>query len=332
MTTPTEVFVAERPRLVGLAYRMLGSRSDAEDAVQDAWLRWQAVAGQEESPEREPTGDGDGADGGEITTVVANPAAYLTTMVTRLSLDRLRAAHRERDSYVGPWLAEPIMTPFDLSGAAATDADPAGTVALADTLTLGFLALLDLLEPVERAPFLLREVFDEPYSSVAAAIGRKEAACRQVVHRARERIRAARTGDRWPGRPASSERELELFGRFCTALATGDLEMLRGVLLDDVVLTTDGGPSRHAARRPVRGADRVGRLLMSVAHRLPVDLENAAVRVNGQPGMVCHRAGVVDLVWSLEMVDEGIVAFRSVLNPEKLAGIRLPGPPPDGGT
>lgn len=113
---------------------------------------------------------------------------------------------------------------------------------------------------------------------------------------------------------------------------TGDLEMLRGVMIDDVVLTTDGGPSRHAARRPVRGADRVCRLLMSVTRRLPADLEYVAVRVNGQPGMVGHRAGVVDLVWSLEMVDEGIIAFRSVLNSEKLAGLRLPGLSPDRGT
>lgn len=183
MTTPIEVFVAERPRLVGLAYRMLGSRSDAEDTVQDAWLRWQAVADRQESPEREVRGDGAEMELDETATVVANPAAYLTTVVTRLSLDRLRAARRDRERYVGPWLAEPILTPFASSAPVATEADPAETVELADTLTLGFLAMLDVLEPVERAAFLLREVFDEPYPSVAAAIGRTEPACRQVVHR-----------------------------------------------------------------------------------------------------------------------------------------------------
>lgn len=225
-----DVFGIERPRLLGLAYRMLGSLADAEDVVQDARLRW----------------------AGTDRQVVENPAAWLTTTTTRLALDRIRTLARRREDYVGPWLPEPVTL-------AATDpsSDPSDALELAQSMTLGFLVLLDTLSATERAVFLLADVFGEPFSAIAAAVGKTEDNCRQIAHRARRKVRSARAPDT---APASSALLAELF----MATASGDIDTLLTLLDTDVVLLSDGGAERRAARRLVVGAPKVARFMVNL--------------------------------------------------------------------
>jgi RNA polymerase sigma-70 factor (ECF subfamily) len=221
-----DVFEGERPRLTGLAYRITGSIADAEDAVQEAWIRWAA----------------------RDTGSVENPAGWLTTVTARLALDRLRAQRRRREVYVGPWLPDPVPTARGVEEAAE----------LAESLTLGFLVLLDSLGPLERVAFLLGDVFGEPYPVIAEVLGRSEPACRQLVSRARRKVRSARPidGPRSPS-PASAELLIQLL----ESVQAGDEERALSLLDPDVVLVSDAGPARRAARRPVVGAKRVQQLL-----------------------------------------------------------------------
>jgi RNA polymerase sigma-70 factor (ECF subfamily) len=289
LVDPTDVFDAERPRLRALAYRMLGSMADADDVVQDAWLRWHRL----------------GADG---RSAVDRPAAWLTTATSRLALDRLKSAQHQRETYVGPWLPEPVLT----------DDDPAASAELAESLTLGFLAVLERLGPVERAVFLLADVFGESFATIATVVGRSEEACRQIASRARRRVRDERRAVR--PEPANSD---ELINAFMAACAFGDVEQLRQVLIDDVVLVSDGGREVHAARRPVVGFHRVSRLLTSITKRLAADVAIERHEVNGEPGLVFSRDGAVWLVMVFEQEADRIVAIRLVLNPEKLRHIGL---------
>lgn len=289
LVDPTDVFDAERPRLRALAYRMLGSMADADDVVQDAWLRWHRL----------------GADG---RAAVDRPAAWLTTATSRLALDRLKSAQHQRETYVGPWLPEPVLT----------DDDPAASAELAESLTLGFLAVLERLGPVERAVFLLADVFGESFATIATVVGRSEEACRQIASRARRRVRDERRAVR--PEPANSD---ELINAFMAACAFGDVEQLRQVLIDDVVLVSDGGREVHAARRPVVGFHRVSRLLTSITKRLAADVAIERHEVNGEPGLVFSRDGAVWLVMVFEQEADRIAAIRLVLNPEKLRHIGL---------
>lgn len=282
-------FEVERPRLRALAYRMLGSMADADDVVQETWLRWNRL----------------GVDG---RAVVERPAAWLTTATSRLALDRLKSAQHQRETYVGPWLPEPVLT----------DDDPAVSVELAESLTLGFLAVLERLGPVERAVFLLADVFGEPFAAIAPVVGRSEEACRQIASRARRRVRE----ERHSFRPMAVNSD-ELVDAFMAACAFGDIDQLRRVLSDDVVLVSDGGRDVHAARRPVLGFHRVSRLLTSLTKRLPADLEVERHEVNGEPGLVFSRNGVVWLVMVFEQHADRFVALRLVLNPEKLRHVGL---------
>lgn len=283
-----EVFEQERGRLHALAYRMLGSVADAEDVVQDAWIRWERL----------------GSDG---RARVERPAAWLTTTTSRLALDRLRAAKRQRADYVGPWLPEPVLT----------SPDPADTAELAESLTLGFLTVLDRLAPVERAVFLLVEVFGEPYSDVAAAVGRSPEACRQIAHRARERVRDARRD-----RPAPAGVRRDLVDAFARACALGEVDELRRLLTDDVVVVSDGGAAVHAARRPVVGFERASRLLVNVAARVPDGAEVSVEQVNGEPGLVIWVHGRARMVVALQADATGrVAAVRIVVNPEKLRAV-----------
>jgi len=282
-------FENERRRLRSIAYRMLGSLEDADDVVQEAWLRW----------------DGIGADG---RAAVTNPPAWLTTTATRLALDRLKSAQRQREEYVGPWLPEPVLT----------DSDPAVSVELTESLTLGFLSVLERLAPVERAVFLLAEVFDEPYAVIAPTVGRSEEACRQIASRARRRVRDERP------RFEPMERRDDLVAAFVAACADGRLEALRKVLADDVVLVSDGGPNVHAARRPVRGVYRVGRLLANLVKRIPDGTSMEFHDVNGEAGLLVRRDGVPWYVVALEERDGHVAAIRLVINPDKLHRIDTP--------
>lgn len=280
------VFVRERSRLEGLAYRLLGSVADAEDVVADVYLRWRRV------------------DPG----AVANPAAYLTTMVTRRSLDRLRAQSRARRHYVGPWLPEPVPT--------APEPDPADAVILAESLTLGFLTVIDRLDPLERAAFLLHDVFAEPYPAVAAAIGRSEAACRQLVHRARGHLAAERRA-----RLVDPQRRDALLEAFGAALVSGDLDGLQRCLTDDVVLVSDGGAKRRAARHPVLGPHRVGRFLINLAKRIPPGSAIEAMTVNFEPAVAVRAGASIRFVMVVECDGAGVRAVRLVVNPDKLGAV-----------
>jgi RNA polymerase sigma-70 factor (ECF subfamily) len=278
-----DLFEAERPRLLGLAYRMLGSLSDADDVVQDAWFRWE------------------GAD----RSVIDVPAAWLTTVTTRLALDRIRAVERRKEDYVGPWLPEPV----------AIAAGPEEDVELAESLTLGFLVLLDRLGPTERAVFLLADVFREPFSAIALAVDKSEEACRQIASRARKKVRAARE-------PAVQPADRVLLAELVAAVAVGDVDRVVSLCDPSVTLVSDGGPKRHAARRPVVGAERVTRFLVNVGRRLTSG--SAAIEeVNGVPAFVTRDARGTAVTF-VEHRDGIIVRVTSLLNPDKVAGVDAP--------
>jgi RNA polymerase sigma-70 factor, ECF subfamily len=282
-----DVLEQERPRLRALAYRMLGSMADADDVVQDVAERWHRLG---------PAGRAE----------LDRPGAWLTTVCTRRALDQLDSARRRRESYVGPWLPEPVLT----------SSDPAEDVELADSLTLGFLVVLDRLAPLERAVFLLADVFREPFADIALAVGRSEEACRQLASRARRRVRDERRVVVSP--PLDGADQSRLLHAFVAACVAGDVEGLKQLLVDDVVLVSDGGPHVRAARRPVLGPHRVSRLMLGLVGRFPADAAVELRDVNGEPGLLATREGRVWFVLVCETDGEQIVAIRIVLNPEKL--------------
>ena len=278
-----------RPYLFSLAYRMLGSAADAEDVVQDAFLRWQHAED------------------------VQHPKAYLAKIVTRLCIDHLQSARVRRETYVGPWLPEPLLT--DVSPDAAEE------VERAESLSMAFLVMLETLSPVERAGFLLREVFGYEYAEIAEAVGRSEDNCRQIAHRAKQHLEARR-----PRFTAEKEKQEQLLGAFFEACALGDLEKLTGVLAEDVTLWSDGGGRVRAARRPIQGRDKVGRFVLGILRKGGAELTIQVAEVNGQPGFVAFAGDHPDTVAALDMTDEGISGIRLIVNPDKLAGItRLSG-------
>lgn len=275
-------FVTERDRLFGLAYRMTGSVADAEDVVQEVWIRWQATD----------------------RTTVRTPAAWLTTVTTRLALDRLRSAHRRRERYVGPWLPEPLLT----------DDGPPEVVERAETLTLGFLCVLDRLDPRERAAFLLHDVFGHPFAEVAEVLDLTEANARQIASRARRRVRDE--DRRAPSDPDGAE---ELVSAFLEAVVAGEEDRLVEMLAADVVVVSDGGPDRHAARRPIEGVDRVVRFLVNIAGRMQPGSEIVRTSINGAPGIVVHQPEDTPIALAFDVVDGQISTIRGMLNPAKVA-------------
>jgi RNA polymerase sigma-70 factor (ECF subfamily) len=282
---PSDAFEIERPRLLGLAYRMLGSLSDSEDVVQDAWLRWS----------------------GTDRDRVENPAAWLTTATTRLALDRLRAVSRRREDYVGPWLPEPV---------ALADGDPAAAAEVAESLTLGFLVVLDALTATERAVFLLADVFGEPFAEISAAVGKTEDNCRQIAHRARHKVRSARPPDVSPAGP-------DLLVQLLAATSNGDVDALLALLDTDVVMISDGGAERRAARRPVVGAARVARFLINLAHRLS-DSTFDMRSVNGESMVVFELERDDRIVFGADVRDGRVVAIHAQRNPAKLGHLDAP--------
>jgi RNA polymerase sigma-70 factor (ECF subfamily) len=277
------IFEQRRPAMTGLAYRMLGSRAEAEDVVQDAWLRWRKV---------------DAAD-------VEEPGAYLNRVVARLSLDRLKSARARREVYVGEWLPEPLVEPdFEAGG----DAD----------LSVAFLLALERLTPLERAAFLLHDVFDTPFAEVAAALGRSETACRQLASRAREHVRRDR-----PRYAPSVDEERRLTTAFLQAVMTGDEVALRDLLAEDVVMHADGGGVVSANLNPVKGVAKAIALITGVRRKWPPP-EGAVVRlarINGQPGLVLSADGAVFQTVGLEIEGGRIAAVYTMRNPEKLRGV-----------
>jgi RNA polymerase sigma-70 factor (ECF subfamily) len=274
------VFEAHRPLLFSIAYRMLGSASEAEDVVQDVWLR----ARQDEYSD------------------VRSARAYLTTIVTRLSIDRLRSADRTRLQYPGPWLPEPLAEPNQES------------VELASSLTTAFLVLLEQLTPTERAVFLLREVFELDFDEIARSIGKSQANTRQILTRARSRLRDAR-----PRFTASRRESEEIVRQFRHACATGNVEELMAVLHADATLVSDGGGKAIAATRPVLGADRIAKFMLGYAGKLHWSESHfELVTVNGTPGLLLRHPIAGDGTYSFDIVGGRIRAIYVMRNPDKL--------------
>lgn len=289
MSAPAAPFEAERPRLLGLAYRITGSRAEADDVVQDAWLRWERAD----------------------HAAIERPEAWLTTVTSRLALDRLRSARVRREAYVGPWLPE----------AASLEPTPDQRAEVAESLTVGFLAVLERLEPAERVVFLLADVFGTPYDEIATVVDRSPEACRQIASRARRRVREGR-----PRYAPTDEEAWRVTAAFLTAAAEGDIDGVLALLAPDVVLTSDGGAARHAARVPVRVPERVARLVVNITRReLDPTMSVQPRPVNGQPGVVVRDAdGEVSFVLATSVVDGRIDRIWSWLNPEKTAGVTAP--------
>ena len=286
---PPDTFELHRQKLFGVAYRMLGSASEAEDVVQDAWLRYDAAA----------------------KDSIRSPEAFLTTIVTRLCLDRLKSARATREEYVGPWLPEPLLT----DGRAG----PEQSAALAESVSLAFMVLLETLSPEERASFLLREVFEYDYESIAEMLKTTPANCRQLFHRAKVHLQ-----DRKPRFREDARRKHELVGRFLAALRDGDAAGFTSVLTDDVGLWSDGGGKVLAARRPIFGRDHVIQLMIGIrrtASSMGYDLAQLAMQivdVNGEPALALRMAGRVDSIYTFEFAADGITALRIIRNPDKL--------------
>jgi RNA polymerase sigma-70 factor (ECF subfamily) len=302
--SPEALFTAERPRLVGLAYRITGSRLDAEDVVQEAWLRAQRVD----------------------LVALDRPEAWLTRVVSRLALDHLRSARHRRETYVGPWLPEPVRTlpaPRPRAGvtpgAVASADDPAELAAVAESLTFGFLRLLETLGPAERVVFLLADVFDTPYDEIAKVVDRTPEACRQLASRARRRVRA---GDVRRDLPDDAN---QVVGRLLAAVAAGDVDRVVSLMADDIVLVSDGGADAHAARRPIEGSVRAARFMVNLAQRWLGELDVEPMAINGEPGLVMRRRGDDGVFVALAVQVSGgrAVAVHFVRNPEKLAALDL---------
>ncbi|UOZ06348.1 RNA polymerase sigma-70 factor [Amycolatopsis sp. WQ 127309] len=279
---PTEVFLAHRNLLFTVAYEMLGSAADAEDVLQETWLKWVGV---------------------DLATVQAQ-RAYLVRITTRQALQRLRTLGRRKESYVGSWLPEPLLTAPDV----------AEDVELADSVSMAMLLVLETLTPTERAVFVLRDVFDLPYDEIADAVGKSAAAVRQIAHRARSHVTARRP--RGDVSRAAARTALEAFQR---AIETGDLQGLLDVLAPDVVLVGDGGGVKQAVLRPVVGAGRVGRVLAGGLGRVEGRATLRPAQVNGHPALVMSLDGELDTVLALR-IDGGLVTgVYAVRNPEKLS-------------
>lgn len=278
----TEPFEAHRDRLLNLAYRMLGQVQAAEDAVQDAYLRWRSV------------------DPGAID----DPGAYLTTIVTRLCLDELSAARNERETYTGPWLPEPIVEPMDRPDRAAEQSD---------AVSMAVLVVLEALPPRQRAVYVLREAFDLPYSDIAPIVDESESYCRKLAQRAR-----ARLDDHDAKTDASPTEQAELIDDFITAIEDGDAEAVARTLAEDAVVTSDGGGEVTAARRPIEGREHITRFLLGVADQAPDHLEVEYVLVNGQPGLLATVDGEPQSVWGFQVKDGQIQHAYALLNPTKL--------------
>jgi RNA polymerase sigma-70 factor (TIGR02957 family) len=277
-------FAAHRSLLFTVAYQMLGSAADAEDVVQETWLRWAEL-------------------GAATRADIGDPRAYLVRIVARQALNRLRTLARRREEYIGEWLPEPLLTSPDV----------AEDVELAESVSFAMLTVLETLGHTERAVFVLREVFETPYDEIAEAVGKTPAAVRQIAHRAREHVAARR-----PRVRVSRAEQEAVVERFLAAVRGGDLQELLDLLAPDVVVVADGGGVVAAARRPIKGADRVAPLVASLA-RLAGDFQAMPMRLNGEPAVRLDLDGELDTVLSLVIENGRITRIYAVRNPQKLA-------------
>lgn len=283
----TDTFTALRPRLFSIAYRMLGTRADAEDVLQDAWLRWH----------RSDVGS------------VQSPEAWLVTIVTRLALDRLREAKAEREHYVGFWLPEPLVEEID-------ERSPEALLERASDLSMAVMWVLERLAPEERAAYLLREVFDQDYADVAELLGKNEAAVRQMVSRASKRVQDERP--RFDVTPAAHRQLLE---KFAQAAHSGEREAMKALLADGVELVGDGGGKVPSFGEVLQGADRIANLYWVFGRRPQQQVSYRLVQINGEPGLLRYLDGQLESAQSFVIEGGRITAIYAVRNPDKLAGI-----------
>ncbi|MGI9049904.1 MAG: RNA polymerase sigma-70 factor [Rubrobacteraceae bacterium] len=283
--TVIETFDRHRPLLFSIAYRMLGSVMEAEDVMQEAYLRWQGASGDE----------------------VRSPKSYLSAVVTRLCIDQLRSAKSRREQYVGPWLPEPLLTD--------SVADAADTAVLDESLSMAFLVLLESLTPTERAVFLMREVFSYEYQEIARIVDKSESNCRQIARRAREAVAARR-----PRFDVSKEQEDRLIRRFVETCVGDDMEGLLGLLSEDITLWSDGGGRVRAALNPIRGSEKVSRFLFGILGKTP-GFSIRMASINGQTGIIGYVDGHPIGTVTLDIVGDLIEGIRIVVNPEKLQAI-----------
>ncbi|MFB8076285.1 RNA polymerase sigma-70 factor [Streptomyces sp. NPDC056013] len=287
--TLTEHFEEHRSMLLGVAYRMLGRAADAEDVVQEAWLRWTA----------------------EDRTEVREPRAFLVRITTRLAIDRLRQAQARRESYVGPWLPEPVVTDFG-----PTAPDTAERALLADSVSLAVLVVLESLSPLERAVFVLREAFGFPYAEIATALDRSEAAVRQLAGRARRHVDEGK-----PRYDVDPTERRDLTERFLTAAAGGDLGGLLALLAPDVRLVGDSGGKSKAPLRIIESADKVGRFLHATAQGADEIFEFRFLELNGAPALLALVDGRPDSVFQIEVRDGRVQCVYIIRNPDKLQAL-----------
>lgn len=287
--TDIATFERHRAHLTSIAYRMLGEMAGAEDVVQEAWLRWRRADGED----------------------IRDPKAWLSAATVRLALDALRSARARRETYVGPWLPEPILP--DDTRALAADA-PAAKAELASDLSLALLHVLERLSPEERAALILHDAFDSDYADIAAVLGKTETACRKLVSRARERVKAGR-----PRHAVAKEKHRQLLEKFVMAAASHDASLLMPMLADDAILYSDGGGKAAAALKPIYGADKVSRFTAGVIKKFwQHGLDAHASEINGSPGYLLYEGSVLHSAITAEIEGDRITAIYFVRNPDKL--------------
>ena len=289
MTHPdstSDAFAALRPRLFAIAYRMLGTRADADDVLQDAWLRWHRAD----------------------QTELQSAEAWLVTVVTRLSIDRLRAAKAEREAYVGFWLPEPLVE--------VDERTPEDAAELASDLSVAFLWALERLSPEERAAFLLRQVFDQDYTEISGLLGKSEAACRQIVHRASERVQQEQ-----PRFDVSQDVHRRLLDKFLQAVRSGGRDAMKSLLADDVQLVSDGGGKVRSFGKILHGAERIANLYWANFKHMGDHLMYRPAQINGEPGLLRYIDGKLESAQAFSTDGEKIIAIYTMRNPDKLAGI-----------
>jgi RNA polymerase sigma-70 factor, ECF subfamily len=283
-----EVFNQHRSLMFAISYRMLGSATDAEDMLQDAWIRWQSTQ-----------------------TVVRSPKAFLSSLITRLCIDQLRSARVQREKYIGVWLPEPLIT--------EAISELGDNAELAESLSFAFLTLLECLSPTERAIFLLREVFDYDYSDIAETVGKSIPNCRQIVRRARQHLVLCR-----PSISPSLRQKEEIVKQFVMSWDQGDLHKLIELMAEDVTFWSDGGGQVTSAQRPLQGCQKVARFLVALRQsRLIPTLNPQIVRINDQPGILNTVEGIPQSTFCFEFSGQIIQSIFAVVNPEKLKGVRI---------
>jgi RNA polymerase sigma factor (sigma-70 family) len=290
-----DAVMSERRQLVNLAYRLLGSLAEAEDAVQETYARWYALSAQQQE-------------------AIENPGAWLTTVASRICLDVLGSARARRERYVGEWIPEPLPDPGEWPGGrpGGATADPADRVTLDESVSMAFLVVLESMTPAERVAFILHDVFGYSFAEVAGIVGRTPAACRQLASSARRRIRAAQP----PATPTT--RQAGIVRDFKQAWEAKDINALLGLLDPGATVIADGGGLASAAPRPIEGAEQIARYLAELAARTPGNVTMLERTVNGQPGLVAQQDGLTVTVFAFDIADDRITHIWAVRNPEKL--------------